>query len=652
MKPLAVLSIVAIAIVGLFLALNILGKDTDGRGGALEQSTEVDETAIGPAPDLTSSPAAEREIAKLPTADSRSDTTPNGDGTRWNNTLSGVVMNIKQQRIGGAQITLTRAAAASRIFANEAIDRSRDVTVFADENGEYHFVNMEPYNYYMVEAEAEGYSRGAVDSITVGNTGDFEATPIQLTLGALLFGTVRDVGGNMVPGAQLILSDQYHRPGMEITPNMMLTTSDNSGYFEFQSVPTGNHTLTIEAEGYGNMSFGGLVFRGTDPVERNVILEIAEMISGRVIGKTGESVEGAEVLAMSYTNSSRACRDMVLTDSDGAFTLDSLSPGQYTLAVRAVGYRPGHESRVKTGASGLLIQLSPQATIIGRVLANGESATNFKVRLRQTYENNPATSAVGDEIAFENSDGSFMLDSVQPGTYVVQAIAEGYAPSYSDGFRVGMGMPVKGVIVHLTRGGALVGRVLNAQGKTISRPTISTHDNTWANTIFDQALGDQFPTNATSKKRTGTPDGKFKLDGLKGGAYQVRIRAPDYCELILQDILVQDGQDTDLDVVTLIKGGTVTGQVLDSTGKPIPGAKVNLRPDGRTDGLPRNYRSTTGTNGRYRIAGIYPGAYLLSAMRGGRANDFLGDLAHAQDTTQRVSVSDEQTLKFDLKVNN
>ncbi len=654
MKPLAVLAIVAVAITGLFLAMTMLGE-----GPSTPEALEIDAPpAPGgsdtPAKDLAAAAANEREIAEVAPTDSgsaRVDTAAEA-GVHWNNSLFGEVMNTKQVLLPGAMVTLTRASAAASIFSNEQVDRSKDVTVQADENGKYRFVNIEPWDYYVIEATAEGYSRAEIDGISVTESGDFEAPPIQLTLGATLVGTVRDEGGNAVPEAKLILSNQFYRPGMELTPDMFITTSDSSGYFEISSIPAGNRTLTIEADGYGNMSFGGLVFRNTEPVERNVVLMVAEMISGRVIGKSGENIEGAEVMAMSYTNSSRACRDVAFTDADGLFTLDSLSPGQYTIAVRAVGYRPGNESRVKTGASGLNIMLSPQATISGHVLANGQPVPKYEVRLRQTYPNNPATSAIGKAQAFENADGSFLIDSVQPNTYVVQATAPGYAPSYSEEFRVNAGMPMRGVTVNLKRGGALTGSVVNKDGKAIPKPRVSTHDNTWADTIFDQALGDQFPTNATSRKATGESNGNFRVGGLKGETYQVRIKAAGYCDLILQDILVRDGQDTDLGEVMMMKGGTVSGQVVDSTGKPLAGAEVHLRPDGRRDGLPRSYNVRTNAKGRYRINGIFPGAYQLSTARGGGSNDFLGALSHEQNTTQKLTIGDEQKMKYDLKVNN
>lgn len=655
MKPIAVLALVVVAIGGLFLAMNLLGESpSSGSQEALTQETQDStEAPAGPASSLTDVQEQERSIAEVeaPSAgESRTDEASEASGTFWNNSLFGQVMNTKQVPLANAEVTLTRAVAANRIFANEPVDRSRDVTVMADEEGKYRFVNVEPFESYMIEASVPGYSRGSVADIKVGEEGDFEAPPVLLTLGATLTGVVKDTGGNVVPGAQLVLASQFSRPGQELTPDMLTTTSDSTGHYTIQDIPAGNRTLSIEADGYGNMSFGGLVFRDTTPVERDVVLEIAEMISGRVIGKTGESIEGAEILAMSYTNASRACRDVAFSDAEGQFVLDSLSPGQYTIAIKAVGYRPGHESRVKTGASGLLIQLSPQATVTGRVLVNGEAPAKYRVRLRQTFPNNPATSAVGSWQSFQNPDGAFMLDSVQPNSYVVEAIAPGFAPSYSDEFRVGTGMPVKGVIVNLTRGGAIVGRAVSKDGAPLAKPSISTHDNTWANTIFDQALGDQFPTNATAKKGTGQANGRFKLAGLKGGTYQVRVSAPGYCEKIMQDVLVQDGQDLELGDVSLIKGGAVSGQVFDAAGQPIAGAKVSLRPDGRQPGLPRMYDGRTDAAGKYRITGVFPGAYILSAARGGRGGDFLADLAQEQDTTQRVTLSDEQTLKYDLKL--
>lgn len=658
MKPLGVLILVIVAVVGLFFAINQLGGDS-GEGEGTVPSLEVDtgaETATNGgagSTTLVDPSRSEREAVagSTPLVD-REDANPNA-GEQFENTLSGLVIGADQRPIADAKVTLTRGGLSGQLFVNEALDRSRDIHAITNAEGKYVFANVEPHDRYSIEAEADGYSRSEMPNVIVDALGDKTLPPIMLGVGASLSGIVLDTAGNPVPGANLILQGMFLAVGGEASPDSIEATTDGEGKYLINNVPPGNRSLDVRAEGYANLTKSGLVFRGEEPLTMTITVEIAEMICGKVISKTGTPVAGAKVLAMSFSNASKNCRDTTLSDENGEFCLTSVAPGQYTIAVTAQGFRAGHENRVKPGGAGLVIELVEQGLVSGRVLANGNApASAYTVQLRQTHPGQKITSRIGKPLTLTNSDGSFSIECTQSGTFMIEAGAAGFAPTFSEEFRFTQGQPMNNVIVRLTSGGSITGIIVDPDGKPVPRPRVTTHANDWTNSLFDRALGDQFPTNVTQTAATGNGAGRFELKNLTAETYQIRVRAPGFCETTMKDVFVTEGKATDVGQVKLIRGGEITGTVIDLAGQPVVGARISLNPDGRSgDELPRIYSAQSGADGKYVLRNVWPGKYKLSALRGGNdAGDIFASLATNQNSIQQVSIQDGGTQHFELKV--
>jgi uncharacterized GH25 family protein len=659
MKPLGVLAIVLVAVAGLFFALSQLGGEDPGTPPEVS-GLNAETPAPGPAepadePPLAAPDRGERAVVESTPREEteRADAAPDL-GEQFDNRLTGLVMAPDRTPVAGATVTLTQGGISGRLFVNEALDRSGDRHTETDAEGRYAFTNVEPAPQYSIEVTAEGYSRNELGGVAVDATGTQELPAIVLSAGASLSGVVMDTAGNTVPGAVLRLDGMFS--SLDGTPSVdsLEVQSGPDGKYLIPNVAPGNRTLNVRAEGYGNQTKGGLVFRGEEPMTLDVTLEVAEMICGKVISKSGAPVAGAKVLAMSFSNANKQCRDTVLTDENGDFCLTRVAAGQYTIAVTADGYRAGHENRVKTGGAGLVIELVEQGMVSGRVIAgDGAPAGPYTVQLRQTHPGQTITSRIGKALTFSNADGSFSIECAQSGTYLIEASAAGHAPTFSEEFRFTQGQPMQNVVVRLAQGGRITGQIVGPDGEPVARPRVSTHANDWTNSLFDRALGDQFPTNATLTAVTGGGAGRFQLQHLNPETYQVRVRAPGFCEAVVKDVLVTEGQATDLGKVTLLRGGELTGAVIDAAGKPVAGARVNLNPDGPAGGeMPQSYSAKTGPDGKYRIANVVPGRYKLSAARGGQGGGTLfDDFISEQESAQVVTVADGDTLRFELKVN-
>ncbi|MDP6538406.1 MAG: carboxypeptidase-like regulatory domain-containing protein [Planctomycetota bacterium] len=658
MKPLLVLVLVGLAAGALFFALNITGDDGGGTAlglgpkavePAVEASRPGDAELRGPDAGSGRDIAAPAAVGDAP--DARAVLTEG-----FENELVGRVQDENGSAVVGATVTLGKASLSTMVFVNDPVDRSGERHAKTGAQGGFSFTGVEPFDSYALTVKHADYSKAEVGGVRVGAEGRFEQAPIIMKGGVSLRGYVRDVTGGAIPDATLHLDSMFYALNEAVEHDHTATT-DASGYYEFSNLDGGKKALSVSAEGFGNAFINGLSFDSGKPAfERDVTLEVAEMICGRVFDLTQTPIEGASVAAIAYSNSTQQCRDAAVTDANGEFCLRSLNAGKYTLAVKKPGFKAINNVRADTGSINVVIEMSPQASVSGTVLAlaSGEPVTNFTCVLRQTYENHPATSQTKVRRDFRSRDGSYRLNDVPPGNYVVEARARGFANSFSDPFRVDQGGVVTGVTVRMTSGGSISGVVVDGSGNPVARARITTHDNTWTDSEFDRMMGDMMPTNASKAQATTKADGSFTLENLKPETYQIRIKSGAHCELIKQDILVSEGGDTSVGNLDLIDGGTISGVVLDATGRAVAGSRVDLRVNGRTNGIPRFYQTSTNASGKYVLANVFPGSYRLNAMppRAGRGGggDFLLDMGDLQQNQKTVTVVDGKPLTIELKI--
>ena len=121
-------------------------------------------------------------------------------------------------------------------------------------------------------------------------------------------------------------------------------------------------------------------------------------------------------------------------------------------------------------------------------------------------------------------------------------------------------------------------------------------------------------------KATTDQDGKYRITEVPGGSYQVAPVAPafvisDTNKAWGQSLIITEGDNVEGIDFDLIKGGVITGKVMDTDGHPIVEEGVNLL----SADYPRS-RSTfhvpgafqTDDRGIYRMFGIPPGRYKVS----------------------------------------
>jgi protocatechuate 3,4-dioxygenase beta subunit len=131
-------------------------------------------------------------------------------------------------------------------------------------------------------------------------------------------------------------------------------------------------------------------------------------------------------------------------------------------------------------------------------------------------------------------------------------------------------------------------------------------------------------------RRTTDEAGRFTFERLAAGEYNVRVSKPGFFEQLpglysgeppTPPLQIAAGQTLDLADLTLARGGTISGRVVDESGAPITGAQVvamRRAPSRGADAagspfMPLGASEHTNDRGEFRLSGVAPGEYAVAA---------------------------------------
>jgi hypothetical protein len=306
---------------------------------------------------------------------------------------------------------------------------------------------------------------------------------------------------------------------------------------------------------------------------------------------------------------------------DGAFSFRELPEGRY--ALRATHeHEAGFLEMVSVGvdepdggAGVLVVELKPAARVVGRLLEkSGRSIPGGEVLLMEG-------AAVGLERKVPTaSDGSFRIEAVLPGTYVISGRADGFfaseprsleVPPLKAGAPPGK-IPETSVDLRLERGAVIEGSVVDDGGRAVVGAHVEVSGegpdgapiavtaagglggDSLARVELSGELGilrgpipypplvpapRDAPSQAGAKGFVTDAKGGFRLIGLPAGKLVVAAVHPDYARGTSEPVMVAPGATVSVRVV-LTHGESVRGRVVGDAGEPLVG--VELSGDGRT----------------------------------------------------------------------
>ncbi|HEU4765806.1 MAG TPA: carboxypeptidase regulatory-like domain-containing protein, partial [Pyrinomonadaceae bacterium] len=199
-----------------------------------------------------------------------------------------------------------------------------------------------------------------------------------------------------------------------------------------------------------------------------------------------------------------------------------------------------------------------------------------------------------------------------------------------------------------TTNGTINGRVVNDRGEPLPGASVTA-----------RAVGSY-----AGRMTTSDPEGNFRFTALEPALYMISSFAPAYVSTPPDADTPAYYRIGDSARLELIRGGVITGTVTNAAGEPITGIRVRAirirDAKGKVSRTPQFgvAERTTDDRGIYRIYGISPGTYLVSAGGGGNQsfqfNPYETDVptyspASTRDNAAEYSVRSGEEITADIR---
>jgi|GEM_PF-3648554 len=558
--------------------------------------------------------------------------------------ISGFITDETGKGLAGASVQArpVDAEGGSAFFDFSSIVRAgTDWKVTAGPNGFYTIRGLRPGKAH-VFASHDDHPSAEAKNIAVARgeeTGDID---IVLPWGEAIAGKVVNDEGEPLAGATVAatkdfdisldnLGDLEGLP-FDIVANLSPVETDAAGRFRLKGLAAGHYTVRASAKSYLRAE-RKKVEAGTDDLL--LVARRGGSIVGRVVdATTGAGIESFEIeidgeiwTDSDYeilTGAAAAARSTEPLDPGGAFFLKGLEPEAFDLLVRSGGYADERLSdlRVDPGeAISAKVELWPEAVLSGiLVTADGAPVADGTIVLQSPPAEMPdapdpadlaAASAVipGIEslagLAVAKWDKVKETESDAEGAFVFRGIGEGsfrligshrmHADSEPVEVAVARGETKENLEIRLGLAGSIAGTVFAVDGtpRPGARIQVGKGGGLLGMIASDtRALDGDGADFLGLNSATSDGDGRFRIDGLTPGAYQVSLANPEDSESlggILNSALsglmgqgasgavrvhVEGGEVAEVELHETLKG-LITGVVREA-GEPLSGMKVNL----------------------------------------------------------------------------
>ncbi len=544
---------------------------------------------------------------------------------------------------------------------------AQDTTV---EDGTYRMAVPAP-GIYVVRAEAPGFVPEYYDDARSLR----EASPLNVAPGDTLSRIDFALGrGGAISGLVAAEADSTPLLGAHVHAYLPLlpqvrhhAVTDEEGRYVIQALAAGSYVVEATAPGYqGEFYDNARALREATLVKVeepettagvDFYLASSSAITGCVVdAATGAPIAFARVCAHPALPSRRSDPEAkALTDSSGSYVL-AVRPGAYFVEAKAPDYATQWYDGVKERSLATpVVVLADQHTAgvnfhlyrlgaLSGVVTDQLSGTPIMGAVVTAYRQGPGAEAAA---ARTDEHGAYVISGLQPGDYLVRAVAGGYLAEWypeaatvreASSVAVAAGDTCAGVDFTLSAGGSITGTVNDRHsGEPIAGARV-------------EVTGAAGPFTAVAF--TGR-DGAYTVTGLPSGSYIVQASARDYVPIYFDGALrraeatavVVTAPDTvsriDFSLPPrLLVGAAISGLVTDErTGEPLRGVRVFALPLS----LGQIHRDLTDSTGAYLLRGLLPGRYIVWAFKSGYLAEFYQD-AHLWSDATPVAVEAGQQI--------
>jgi protocatechuate 3,4-dioxygenase beta subunit len=451
---------------------------------------------------------------------------------------------------------------------------------------------------------------------------------VKLSRGGTLTGIVRDAGRQPVVGATVVALRGSSAGGTNSA------TTGPDGRYTMEKLAPGDYTLMRPPGSGGRVrgTSGGLSMRQVNIKEGEVTVfdfdeSAAIALSGRIL-RGGRPVGNAELILFRTGGAAGTGADgveMTRSDADGRYHVSLEKPGPYMAGVRA-DLTGGSQSRsrivVPDEPSPNVDILLASGGITGRVIGlQGKPLSD--VAISAMREGSSPMSGVGVSKR-TGADGTFGLEGLEPGSWMLTANAPGYRTGNPPPVTVAEDGSSSPVEIRLETGRAIRGRFLDARGQGIARGIVLVAPS-------GSIQSDSMPASTDVT-------GAFVITAPAEGPVDLVALAAGYAPARTAGVLPDPTGSSEV-VLQSRPGAIIRVLVVGADGKPVAGAMVDPRPNPPFLGsemfrlLNRLQTDSTGVATATSLAG---GGYDVTATSAGKSAAVTISVADGSQTEARI----------------
>jgi len=451
--------------------------------------------------------------------------------------LEGVVLDPAKSPVAGSDVFYYASSHDMTFF-------ERTVT---NAEGRFVFEHAPLDANILVMASAKGFAPAYTDRVRC----PAPEISIRLFKPASRKGTILLPGGKPARGAEIRYKMRTRREDRTYWLTYSPVKADENGNFVLGNLPPGRLTVTIHGTGdQADLVKTFPINTGAAAEPLTIRLERGNAIAGSVVDDEGTSIAGARLSINNRWGDLRWFE----SDSKGRFKLRGGGEEPVHVYVHKHGFAPVITEKTRPGVRGMIVSLNRGATVTGGITEKNTrrpiSRAFFKLNIEGRHIADRMTNARGQYQAL------FLPPRKNAST---RAASRGFSMKKGPDLDLASETLHQGIDFFLGSGGAISGHILEMEsGNPVPGAMVTSN------------RGGVDPAYSNDK-------GLYILENVPEGANDLSVEARGFVKPPAVRVSMIGDQDVkDVDIF-LRKGAGISGKVVDSSGKPIEGARLGAR---------------------------------------------------------------------------